>query len=312
MQAASWGDGYKMNIDKNRSPIAGLHHITAIAGDPQRNLDFYTSVLGLRLIKVTVDYEDPAIYHLYYGVGDGAPGTLITFFIYLDGQPGRRGAGITDSISFAIPAHALGHWIDRFIDGRIPFEGPFKRNGLQTITLRDPDGLQIELVSVPSPGLPGTVQGIQRLHSVTLWEADVELTSAFLTGVLGFQSIGSEEGVTSFAIDSASVTPIIHLRSVAGFWSGVVGIGSVHHVAWQVADDSALTAWQIHIGFSRAIVSPIRNRFYFQSIYFPEPGGVLFELATTGAGFSLASPSSAVIATKVGATALSKLSSVNF
>ncbi len=279
-----------MDIDKNRSPIAGLHHITAIAGDPQRNLDFYTSVLGLRLIKITVDYEDPAIYHLYYGVGDGAPGTLITFFIYLDGQPGRRGAGLTDSIAFAIPAHALGHWIDRFIDRHISFEGPFKRNGLQTITLRDPDGLQIELVAVPSPGLPGAEFGIQRLHSVTLWEAEPNKTEAFLTGVLGLRLMGSLDGVQFYAVDSSPETPLLQIRSVAGFWSGVVGIGSVHHVAWQVADEAALTAWQIHIGFAGATVSPIRNRFYFQSIYFPEPGGVLFELATTGSGFTLDEP----------------------
>ena len=217
-------------------------------------------------------------------------GTLITFFIYLDGQPGRRGAGITDSVAFAIPAHALGHWIDRFIDRRIPFEGPFKRNGLQTITLRDPDGLQIELVSVPSPGLPGIEQGIQRLHSVTLWEAEPDKTEAFLTGVLSFHLNGSAEGVQTFALESAPETPVVHVRSVAGFWSGVVGIGSVHHVAWQVADDAALTAWQIHIGFTGTTVSPIRNRFYFQSIYFPEPGGVLFELATTGSGFTIDEP----------------------
>lgn len=276
-----------MDFGQPRSPIGGFHHVTAIAGDPERNIAFYTGVLGLNLVKVTVDYEDPTIYHLYYGAGSGAPGTVITFFIYPDGKPGRRGAGVVDAVAFAIPAHSLGAWIDRFITGRIPFEGPFRRNGRQTLALRDPDGLQLELIALPMPSLSHDETGIQRLHAVTIWEAESAATSDFLTKTLGFRAIGQQDGIESF---TSAGDALLHVRTVAGFWSGVVGCGSVHHVAWQVADDADLAAWQIEIGFAQATVSPIRNRFYFQSIYVPEPGGVLFELATPGAGFTLDEP----------------------
>lgn len=279
-----------MDFGQPRSPIGGLHHVTAIASDPERNIAFYTGVLGLNLVKITVDYEDPTIYHLYYGVGTGDPGTVITFFIYPDGKPGRRGAGVVDTVAFAVPAYALGVWIDRFITDRIPFEGPFRRDGRQTLVLRDPDGLQLELIAVPMPSLPQEETGIQRLHAVTIWEAESAETSRFLTEALGFRSLGQHDGVEAFSSAAGPEHPVLQLRSVAGFWSGVVGGGSVHHVAWQAADDADLAAWQIAIGFTQATVSPIRNRFYFQSIYFPEPGGVLFELATPGGGFTLDEP----------------------
>src|SRR5690606_27275239 len=182
-------------------PLGGLHHVTALASDPARNVEFYTTMLGLRLVKRTVNFDDPNVWHLYYSDGAGLPGTILTFFPFPDLSPGRQGVGQAVETAFLVRPASLSFWIDRLVTRGIAFEGPSERFGQKVIRFRDPDNLRLEIVadsnSVEAPGWDGMPvppgHALSGLHSVTLWEQDREKTARILTGDLGFRGAGQEE-----------------------------------------------------------------------------------------------------------------------
>jgi predicted esterase/catechol 2,3-dioxygenase-like lactoylglutathione lyase family enzyme len=273
----------------------GIHHITAIAGDPQRNLDFYTGVLGLRLIKVTVNFDDPASYHFYYGDEVGRPGSILTFFPWPGARRGRPGTGQAATVSLAIPPGSLGFWIERLLAQGIKYEGPTRRFDEQVLTLNDPDGLLVELVATPrvadAPAWSGgSVQpehGIRGLLGTTLWEDGETGTAELLTETLGFTPIGEADGVQRFESGSTGPGTVVDLRRATGFWRGVVSVGTVHHVAFRATTDEAQLQKRTEIESRGLGITPVIDRQYFHSVYFREPGGVLFEIATDGPGFTI-------------------------
>lgn len=276
--------------------LQGLHHISVIASDPQRNLDFYSGVLGLRLVKRTVDFDEPSVYHLYYGDALGRPGTLLTFFPFPQAIRGREGSGQAISISLSIPRASLGFWLGRLIEQGISYQGPTQRGEHQVLALRDPDGLSLELVTSAdvdddfdawqaSPVPPE--HAIRRIHGVTLWEDDPQPSQQFFTEILGLQAEPAQENLVSYRGDGPGS---IEVRPTAGFWEGAVSAGSIHHIAWSVGDEQQLLEWRERLLAAGADVTPVRDRHYFQSIYFHEPGGVLFEIATDGPGFTVDEP----------------------
>ena len=288
----------------------GIHHITAIAGDPQKNLDFYAGLLGLRLVKTTVNFDDPTTYHLYYGDGAGHPGTILTFFPWPGAERGRPGTGQAFAVAFAIRAASLGYWIERLVRQGVQYEGPIKRFGEQVLSFQDPDGLQVELIAhgpaaawEPLPtGMVPPEHEVRGFHSVTLWEEGYEQTAQLLTADLGFRAAGEEGNVFRYrapadsgnesAADPGSGSPgtIVDVRCAPGFWRGVVGVGSIHHVAFRARDDVTQRIWRERLIARGLNVTPVIDRQYFHSIYFREPGGVLFEIATDSPGFTLDEP----------------------
>ncbi|MGD1092104.1 MAG: ring-cleaving dioxygenase [Bryobacteraceae bacterium] len=267
--------------------LLGLHHVTALAGDPQRNLDFYAGFLGLRLVKRTVNFDEPHTYHFYFGDRAGTPGTLLTFFTWPGAFRGRRGSGQAVAVSFAIPANTLGRWIERARIAGVPRTGPETRFGEELITIEDGDGVAIELVaSAPK----SDDDAIVRLHSVTLCESDAEGTTALLQENLGFRSI-SEEGARARFDLAGSHLDIVR---IPGAERGKMSVGAIHHVAWRVKDEAEQLEWRTKLVESLLRVSAVRDRKYFRSIYFREPGGILFEIATDGPGFAVDEPPEAL------------------
>lgn len=276
--------------------IRGLHHVTAIGSGAQANLDFYTRVLGLRLVKRTVNFDAPDTYHFYYGDAAGSPGTLLTFFPFEDTAPGRAGTGMADATTFAIPEAAFDWWMSRFAEQGRDFDGPMIRFGAQTLALRDPDGLRIELLA--EPGLDATPAGagfdvipaeraIRGLYSVVLCGEAPERTARLLTETFGYEQVGEETGRRRFRARQGGSAGIIDLLCQPERMPGRMGAGTVHHVAFRARDDEALLAWRkviLDLGFD---VTPVLDRQYFHSIYFHEPGGVLFEIATDPPGFAV-------------------------
>jgi catechol 2,3-dioxygenase-like lactoylglutathione lyase family enzyme len=281
----------------NGEQLPGLHHVTAIAGEPQRNVNFYTGVLGLRLVKQTVNFDDPSTYHLYYGDREGTPGTILTFFCWPGSERGRLGGGQFAAIGLAIPATSLGFWMERLVARGVPHELPVRRFGAPVVTLKDPDGLALELVATQDAGAPSnwTTSGIpaehtiRRVQHVSLWERDAEQTQAFLTERLGFGTAGDEEVRRRYTTGHPRAAQIELVRA-SGFWTGVVGVGSIHHVAWRIPDNRTVEAWRETLLARGISATPIRDRLYFRSIYFNEPGGALFECATDEPGFAVDEP----------------------
>ncbi|MCR4338745.1 MAG: ring-cleaving dioxygenase [Gemmatimonadaceae bacterium] len=278
---------------------AGIHHVTAITGDQQRNLDFYAGVLGLRLVKRTVNFDDPTTYHFYFGDESGGPGSLITFFAWPDAKRGRPGAGQVAVTSFAIPPRSLGYWIERLIRYHVLYEQPRTRfDDERVIALKDPDGLLLELVAHPSaesrsPWSGGQIEpehSIRGIHSVTLWEEGHELTSRLLIDSLGFSLMREQGSIYRFVARGDAPAKIVDVRVVPGLWSGVIGAGTVHHVAFRARDEAAQIAIRGTLAALGSNVTPQLDRQYFRSVYFREPGGVLFEIATDGPGFTLDEP----------------------
>jgi glyoxalase family protein len=278
--------------------IAGFHHLTAIVGDPQQNIDFYTRVLGQRLVKQTVNFDDPGTYHLYYGDEVGTPGTIITFFPWPDAPRGRRGTGQVVDISFSIPATALDYWIERLARHDVAITGPITRFDEQVISFSDPHGLALELVAERDGELRrGWQKGpipeayaIRGFSSVTLAEAHQERTGAMLTEILGFRLV-QQEG-TRFRYETGAGGPgarvdVLHAPDQP---RGRIAVGTVHHVAWRTEDDAHQLTWRQHLLAHGSSVTPVQDRQYFHSIYFHEPGGVLFEIATDPPGFSIDEP----------------------
>lgn len=282
---------------------SGIHHVTAIASDPQRNLDFYAGVLGLRLVKRTVNFDDPTTYHFYFGDEIGHPGTLLTFFPWPNARRGRQGAGQAAVTSFGIVPGSVGFWLERLLRHRVEFEQPATRfDDERVITFKDPDGLLLELVAHSRveqaeperlDRLADTIpaeHGIRGLYSVTLWQDGHQSTSELLTGTLGFR-LAREQG-SIFRYTSADSRPgsIVDLRIVPGLWQGTMGAGVVHHVALRAENDDVQIAIGDQLAMQGLNVTPQLDRDYFRSIYFREPGGVLLEIATDAPGFTIDEP----------------------
>jgi glyoxalase family protein len=282
--------------------IPGIHHVTAIAGDPQRNIDFYTGVLGLRLVKLTVNFDDPGTYHLYFGDVAGGPGTALTFFPWAGARRGRAGNGQVGAIAFSIPANSLEYWQRRLVEFGVTTSLPDNRFGETALVLADPDGLRLELAAHAAapdatPWADGPVPAevaIRGFHSVTLWEAELEPTARLLTETLGFAPVGEEGPRARFKMSGTRPGTLVDILHRPGQPAGIGGAGTVHHVAWRTPTDAEQLAWQRDIAMQGYHVTPVQDRQYFHSIYFREAGGVLFEIATDPPGFTLDEPLAAL------------------
>ena len=277
----------------------GIHHVTGIASDPQQNLDFYSGVLGMRLVKRTVNFDDPTTYHFYFADAEGTPGTVLTFFPWPRSRRGRQGAGQVAVTSFSILPGAIGFWIERFIRYRVEFEHPKTRfDDERVITFKDPDGFMGELVA--HPGAEARKGGsfvvppehsIRGIYSVTLWQESCDLTGKLLVDDLGFTAVREQASIFRYAAgDRESGGSIVDLRCVPGLWAGSMGAGVVHHVAFRAPDDQAQLKVRNELVAKGFNVTPQIDRDYFHSIYFREPGGVLFEIATDPPGFTVDEP----------------------
>jgi glyoxalase family protein len=275
---------------------SGIHHVTAIAGPARRNLEFYTRVLGLRLVKRTVNFDDPGTYHFYYGDEAGQPGTILTFFPWAHVAPGRLGVGETQETVFRIPEGALGFWTHRFVQHGVPHDSVQQRFGEAVLAFRDPDGMRLALVALPGiEAEPGWNNGeiteahaIRGFHSVSLLLEDAAPTAAILTDVFGFSEVGSEGSVTRYRAGPTTIGGVVDLRAAGGFLPSRPGAGSVHHIAFRAADDAAQDAMVQRLAQNHRIgTTEQKNRNYFRSVYFREPGHVLFEIATDIPGFAV-------------------------
>ena len=285
------------------SQILGIHHVTAIAGDPQRNLDFYAGVLGLRLVKRTVNFDDPQTYHLYYGDEAGTPGSIMTFFPWPGARRGRAGSGQVAVTALSVAPGAIGFWVERLLRHNVPYEAPAKRGGgadtERVLAFRDPDGLLLELVGhaaaerrVGWDGAPGIAaeHAVRGVHGVTLWVDDAAPTEEVLATTLGFRPVGEDGTTRRYAVGDGGPGALVDVRAVGGFGLGAGGAGTVHHVAFAVADDAAELDVLRPVAGARLDPTPVIDRTYFHSVYFREPGGVLFEIATNAPGFAVDEP----------------------
>jgi glyoxalase family protein len=308
---------------KSEQGVLGIHHITAIARNPQRNIDFYSGLLGMRLVKLTVNFDDPTTYHLYYGDSVGHPGTILTFFPWSEAPTGHRGTGQVTAISFLIPSGSMSYWIDR-----LKFVGPSKRFSDEFVSFHDPDGLMLELISSPSSNdsrrrrqqqLQQTDNNIWKespvskehairgFHSATLSEEGYERTSSLLADTMGFKLVAKdnkedrfrfgiveknnskqEHSDADYSSSSSSIGSFVDIVCQPEISRGYIGIGTVHHIAWRATND------RHQIDLRKRIVqkahlnpTPVIDRIYFHSVYFREPGGILFEIATDPPGFAI-------------------------
>ncbi len=275
--------------------LPGLHHVTAITANAQANIDFYSGVLGMRLVKLTVNFDDPGSYHLYYGDELGRPGTIMTFFAWPGAGRGRVGPPQVTATSLAVPEDSLPFWTDRLKLHRVITRPIVERFGEKGVCFTDPDGMQLELVGVahgdgqPSKRGPVASQhGIHSIHGVTISEEGHETTARLMTEVMGFKAIGRDQNRFRYqAGKTDGQAAIVDLLCVPGAPHGNMGPGAVHHVAFRTPDDSQQTSWHRTLTAAGMNVSPVMDRTYFHSIYFREPGGVLFEIATDAPGFTV-------------------------
>lgn len=296
----------------NQRNVLGIHHVTAITSEPQRNLDFYAYILGLRFVKLTVNQDDPTSYHLYYGDELGRPGTILTFFNWPNIPKGHRGTSEVSAVSFLIPDYSVTYWVDRFKDKKIEFQGPYKRfENEQVISFHDPDGLELELVAHGSAqnkiknvwkrGPIPIEHAIRGFYSVTLSEEEYESTASVLTSKLGFIPTRQEGNRFRYEIstslsneqkeeqgeDDVRGAHIVDVVSLPYKSQASIGIGSVHHVAWRTPTDEQQKVVRTNLIKAGLNATPVIDRLYFHSVYFHEPGGVLFEIATNPPGFTV-------------------------
>jgi len=273
--------------------VHGIHHVTCIAGNAQENLDFYVGLLGMRLVKKSVNQDDPGTYHLFYADRVGNPGTDFTFFPWPNMEPGRLGIGLTVETSFAVTPGSLTYWQDRLKQHGIEHGAPESRFGETTLPFKDPHGLQIALVEtdderqfVPWENslVPSEYQ-LRGMHAVRLWERQLAHTQAILTQRMGFRLIGTEDDWHRYGVDDGESGKLIEIKELPEERRGQWGTGSVHHVAWRVNDSEEQMVLREGIANAGLRPTPQIDRFWFKSVYFKEPGGVLFELATDGPGF---------------------------
>jgi glyoxalase family protein len=279
--------------------MRGIHHVTAIATDPQQNLDFYTQLLGLRFVKRTVNFDDPGSYHFYFGDRIGSPGTIITFFPWPGSRRGSRGTGQVVATSFAIPKDGLDYWRNRLSRERVLVEETAARFGRRIIRFPDPDGLMLELIE--SDHSADAVAGnygsdvpaefaLGGFDAPTLEIQSANLTERLLTEVFGFEFVGEEKNRRRFAVESDTSGKRLDLieRRESGF--GHIAAGTVHHIAFRAANDEEQVEWRATLAELGFAVTPVIDRQYFHSIYFREPGGILFEIATDNPGFATDEP----------------------
>jgi glyoxalase family protein len=277
------------------TPIVGLHHITSIASDPQRNLDFYTQVLGLRFVKRTINFDDPETYHFYFGDDVGAPGTILTFFPWPHAAKGRIGAGEVMATAFSIPVGSFAFWVERLTSKEVSFSVS-ERFGSRVITFRDPDGMVLELVEEQekqgtNPPRYSDIEprnAIQGFYGVTLLERGLARTEALLK-LMGFEKVAEENDTVRFAPKGDALGRFIDIKVDDSAPIGRMGAGTVHHIAFRNLNDEAQAEWRQTLS-KYVSVTPVQDRTYFHSIYFREPGGVLFEMATDNPGFLVDEP----------------------
>ena len=275
--------------------ILGLHHITAIAGNATRNFDFYTRVLGLRLVKKTVNFDDPHTYHLYYGDQIGSAGTILTFFPWEGMQSGRRGSRQVTEIGYSVPENSMDFWMKRFDENNIIYNKISEKFGEPYLTFLDPDGLKFELTASKTTDtrLPWETDQISAdnatrgFHNVTITTNKLQPTADVLTHLFGYKLAQSHENRYRFMTDAVDQANLIDLIEVPGEGVGHVAAGSVHHVAFRVKDDQVLMEFRDKIIAAGLSITEKIDRNYFYSLYFREPGGVLFEIATENPGFAV-------------------------
>jgi glyoxalase family protein len=280
--------------------VPGIHHVTAISGPAQQNVDFYADVLGLRTVKQTVNFDDPGTHHLYYGDNAGTPGTTMAFFPWAHADRGGLGSGATEATGFAVPPGSLEFWAARLRDSGASPEEVTSRFDEETLRCEDPDGLVFELVAGPatretSAGRPVHSDippefALHAFHGVLLDVIDSDPTARLLTEVMGFVHIGEYDGRLRFRSAEDEVGSMVDLRSTGSGDVPRMGRGSVHHVAFRARDDDEQQSWRETIASAGIPVTPVQDRCYFRSIYFREPGGVLFEIATDIPGFGVDEP----------------------
>jgi glyoxalase family protein len=279
------------------STIEGLHHITAIARDAQRNLDFYRNILGQRLVKRTVNFDDPGTYHLYFADAAGTPGTVLTFFPWQGIKRGARGSGAANALAYHAPSGSLGFWQELLKHQNIPTQLE-QRFGENVLAFDDPDGLRIELVESPLRGDVAAWQegpidpryALQGFHSTRLWLNQPEPTVNLLTQVMGYSLTGQENNSYRLTGRNGALGSIVDILHTQGNNHAILGSGSIHHVAFRVPDDKTQLDYQAALVTADQQVTPVQDRNYFHSIYFREPGGVLFEIATNNPGFAVDEP----------------------
>jgi glyoxalase family protein len=276
----------------------GLHHITAISSDISRNLHFYTKVLGLRFVKQSVNQDDPGTYHLYYGDYAGSPGTIMTFFPWAGLRRGRPGSGQAYATGFSVPAGSLPFWLQRFKDMKVESLAIEKRFEEEVLTAFDPDGLRLDLVATaeadtrapaPSADIPAD-KAIRGFHGTTLGLIDAQPTAAVLTGTMGYRLLKQSGHRARYTVDAGGPGTYVDLLTDPALPRGLNGAGTIHHVAFRATDDANQDGARTALEASGLHVSPVIDRAYFKSIYYREPGGVLFEIATDQPGFAIDEP----------------------
>jgi glyoxalase family protein len=274
--------------------ISGLHHVTALASGPQENVNFYAGILGLRLVKKTVNFDAPDVYHLYYGDEQGSPGSIMTFFPFQGIRPGRAGAGQTAATAFSIPKDAVDYWLKRLAHFQVRHLPPQARFDEIVIAFQDHDGLRLELVANDGDQRPPFSYGqiplehaIRGFYSVELWESAFERTEALLAQQLGYRFVREDGQRRRYAAGPLQAGQYLDIRWGEGLPRGSGGGGTVHHIAFDTPSDESQLAVREQIRAAGFSPTPVLDRQYFHSIYFREPGGVLFEVATTPPGFSL-------------------------
>ncbi len=273
--------------------ILGLHHITAIASDAQRNYDFYTQTLGFRLVKKTVNFDDPTTYHFYFGNEVGTPGTVLTFFPWAGISKGRDGAGMASEIGYSVSKGSLEFWKTRFEKLNILYNTG-EQFGEQYITFQDPDGLKLKLIETKQKDEREVWEtdeikadvAIKGFHTVTLTLNNIKATAAILTEIFGYKQIDKESNLYRYQTDAVENAAIIDLLEMPLAPRGINAGGTNHHIAFRVKDEETLMAFREKIVAKGHGITEKINRDYFFSLYFREPGGVLFEIATDNPGFA--------------------------
>ncbi|MEZ4643941.1 MAG: ring-cleaving dioxygenase [Chloroflexota bacterium] len=279
-------------------PVQGLHHITAVAKDPQANVDFYRQVLGQRLVKTTVNFDDPGTYHFYYGDEVGTPGTILTFFPWRHVARGRVGNGETAVVAYNIRPESVGFWQAHLARHGITATLSGSRFGADVLTFADPDGMKLELIASEEPAVlrfweegplpqPHALLGF---HGVTLWLDEVASTAQLLTEQLGYRFVGQDGNRYRYRGAAEGVGVYVDMVERPGGEYGRFGAGSIHHIAFRTVDDSEQLAYLAKLRGAGHQVTPVQDRQYFHSIYFRAPGGVLFEIATDAPGFAYDEP----------------------
>ena len=274
--------------------ILGLHHITAIAGDAQRNYDFYTKTLGFRLVKKTVNFDDPQTYHFYFGNEVGTPGTILTFFPWANVRQGKNGAGMATEIGYSVPKGSLDFWKARFEKLAVRHDSGSERFGEKYIGFQDPDGLWLNLIETKQKdkriGWETTEinadVAIKGFHTVTLTLNDIKATAAILTEVFGYKQLEQDDNLYRYQTDAVENAALVDLLEMPQAQRGLNAGGTNHHVAFRVKDEKTLMAFREKIVARGLQITEKINRDYFFSLYFREPGGVLFEIATDNPGFA--------------------------